>query len=96
MAEAKPKAPAHWRRRTKSFPISAAEAARQGAITRLAFLSLGKDAAIAFLNTEQAKLGGRPLDLATASSAGEIEVREMLQGLAAAPGESPDSASFAP
>lgn len=82
MAEEKISAPAsHWRRRTKSVPIAAEQAARQGDITRLAFLSLGKDGAIAFLNTEHAELGGRPLALATASEAGELKVRAELQQL---------------
>ena len=84
MAEEKISAPAsHWRRRTKSTPIPRDQAARQGDITHLAFLSLGKDAAIAFLNTEQPGLGGRPLTIATASAAGEAEVRAMLEDLAA-------------
>lgn len=93
MAEEKISAPAsHWRRRTKAVPMPAAHAARQGAITRLAFLSLGKDAAIAFLNTEHADLGGRPLALATASEAGELKVRTKLQELCDA---RPDSVSGA-
>jgi uncharacterized protein (DUF2384 family) len=49
-------------------------AKRQGEITRLAFLLLGRDAAIEFLNTAHAGLGGRPLDLATASDAGRNSV----------------------
>ncbi|NTZ41963.1 DUF2384 domain-containing protein [Altererythrobacter sp. SALINAS58] len=97
MAEEKISAPAsYWRRRPKSFPIPAAEAERQGAITRLAFLLLGKDAAIAFLNTEHSGLGGRPLDLATGSPAGESEVSAILQHLAAAAGEIIGSKAVAP
>jgi uncharacterized protein (DUF2384 family) len=53
-------------------------AKRQGDITRLAFLLLGREAAIAFLNTEHAELGGRPLDLATASDAGRNAVEAEL------------------
>lgn len=53
-------------------------ARRQGQITQLAFLLLGRDAAIAFLNTEHAALGGRPLDLATASSEGCATVEAEL------------------
>jgi hypothetical protein len=49
----------------------------------LAFLSLGKDAAIAFLNTESPELRGRPLAIATASEAGGAKVRAMLEALAA-------------
>jgi hypothetical protein len=84
MTEEKISAPAsHWRRRTKSASIPKDQAARQGDITRLAFLSLGKDAAIAFLNTDLPELRGRPLAIATASEAGEAEVRAMLETLAA-------------
>lgn len=88
MTEVKISTPAaHWRRNAKSFPIPAAEAARQGEVTRLAFLSLGKDAAIAFLNTDHPELGGRPLAVATASEVGAIQVRALLTGTAA-PGTS--------
>jgi len=73
----------HWRRRTKSFPMD--QAVRQGDITRLAFLSLGRDAAIAFLKTDQPDLGGRPLDVAIASKAGEARVQQMLKDRAAGP-----------
>ena len=50
------------------------QARRQGEITRLAFLLLGRDAAIAFLNGHNAQLSGRPLDLATASDEGRNSV----------------------
>lgn len=46
------------------------KARRQGDITRLAFVLLGRDRAIAFLNSDNAELGARPLDLATESAAG--------------------------
>ena len=72
----------HWRRRARRSPIPKAEAVRQGNITRLAFILLGKDAAIVFLNTEQADLGGHPLAIATASDAGEAAVRSQLEELA--------------
>ena len=42
---------AHWKRRPRAAPIPREEAARQGAITQLAFLTLGREDAIAFLNT---------------------------------------------
>lgn len=62
-------------------------ARRQGEITRLAFLLLGREAAIAFLNTAHAELGGRPLDLATASDAGRNSVEAELGRLVyASPG----------
>lgn len=83
MAEERNAAPAsHWRRRVKSPPIPRDQAIRQGNITHLAFTVLGREAAIAFLNTELPDLGGRPLAVATASQAGEAKVRTMLQDLA--------------
>jgi uncharacterized protein (DUF2384 family) len=57
-------------------------AKRQGEITKLAFLLLGRDAAIAFLNTAHAGLGGRPLDLATASDDGRNSVEAEIGRLA--------------
>jgi hypothetical protein len=62
-------------------------AARQGDIASLAFQTLGKDGAIAFLNGENAELGGRPIAIATQSAAGEEIVRAELERLA--PGASP-------
>lgn len=58
--------------------LDPANAARQGYITRLAFELLGKDQAIAFLNTEHPGLGGRPLDLATGSDQGRNDVEAEL------------------
>ncbi|HEY6817498.1 MAG TPA: antitoxin Xre/MbcA/ParS toxin-binding domain-containing protein [Croceibacterium sp.] len=58
------------------------QARRQGDITRLAFLLLGRDAAIAFLNTDNAELHGRPLDLATASDDGRNQVEAAIGRLA--------------
>lgn len=43
---------------------------RQSVITLMAWDRLGPDAAIPFLNTYNATLQGRPLDLAVASAAG--------------------------
>ena len=57
-------------------------AKRQGEITQLAFLLLGRDTAIAFLNTAHAGLGGRPLDLATASDAGRNSVEAEMGRMA--------------
>jgi expansin (peptidoglycan-binding protein) len=75
----------HWRRRARGTPIPADQAARQGTITALAFQALGKDAAIAFLNTENANLGGRPIAIATASDAGQATVRAELEKVARKP-----------
>ena len=68
----------HWKRRAKTAPIPRDQAARQGEITRLAFLLLGRERAIEFLNTEHAELGGRPLALATESAAGHASVEAEL------------------
>ena len=46
------------------------QARRQGQITQCALLLLGREGAIAFLNSDNARLGGRPLDLAMASEDG--------------------------
>nr|WP_275950721.1 MbcA/ParS/Xre antitoxin family protein [Croceibacterium selenioxidans] len=48
----------------------------------MAFQVLGKDRAIAFLNTEHAALGGRPLDLATLSDEGRNSVEAELGRMA--------------
>ena len=69
---------AEWKRRPRTAPIPRDEAARQGAITQLAFLTLGREAAIAFLNTAHDGLGGRPLALATASADGRAAVEAEL------------------
>lgn len=69
---------AHWRRRVKTKPIPRDEAARQGDITHLAFQILGRDRAIAFLNAENALLGGRPIALAAESAAGHLHVKAEL------------------
>ncbi|WP_241233664.1 antitoxin Xre/MbcA/ParS toxin-binding domain-containing protein [Altericroceibacterium xinjiangense] len=65
-------------RKTKAPKMAPDCARRQGEITRLAFLLLGREKAIAFLNTEHLGLGARPLDLATASAAGQASVEAEL------------------
>lgn len=81
--EQMPAAPSrHWGRRAKSNPIPRDHAARQSDITRIAFQALGRDAAIAFLNTPHAGLGGRPLALATESADGCAVVQRELARLA--------------
>lgn len=57
-------------------------AKRQGEIAHMAFLALGRDAALAFLNTEHAGLGGRPLDVATESDAGRDNVEAEIGRIA--------------
>lgn len=68
-----------WGRRPKSHPIPRDQASRQGAITQLAFLLLGRERAIEFLNTDHVGLGGRPLALATQSAAGQASVEAELR-----------------
>ena len=68
-----PASPATARRTNSHFrqrgtPLPPAEARRQGDISQLAYLKMGgRDPAIAFLNNAHDTLGGRPLDIATAS-----------------------------
>ena len=68
----------HWRRRPKGNPIPHDQAVRQGDITRIALTVLGRDRAMAFLNTDNRLLGGRPLALATESRAGLRQVEAEL------------------
>ena len=65
------------------------DAKRQGEITQTAFLLLGREAAIEFLNSEHSGLGGRPLDVATASDEGRNSVEAEIGRLAYA---APDDA----
>ena len=58
--------------------LPAESARRQGHIAQLAFLVLGREAAIDFLNAENAALGARPLDLAIASDKGYASVEAEL------------------
>jgi hypothetical protein len=53
--------------------------ARQGQVSRIAFEALHQPAAvIAFLNTHDEALGGRPIDLAIASPEGLLSVERAL------------------
>jgi hypothetical protein len=73
--------------RQKRTPISRDDARRQGDISQLAFLIMGgRDPAIAFLNTENPELGGRPLALATASAEGYEQVANAIRAWARDPG----------
>ncbi|MHA6721177.1 hypothetical protein ACX40Y_17220 [Sphingomonas sp. RS6] len=51
---------------------------RQSRVTLLAWNLLGGDAAIAFLNSHDEALGGRPLDLAVASAHGCEAVEQAI------------------
>lgn len=61
------------------------QAARQGRVSRLAFEALREPmAVIAFLNTHDEMLGGRPIDLAVAGADGLLRVEGALAILSAA------------
>ena len=65
-------------RSLRKFPPEIAR--RQSGVTELAFLLLGRDRALAFLNDEHPTLGGKPIDLAGSEQGCaqvEIELREM-------------------
>jgi len=51
---------------------------RQGQVSTDAFLALGRDEALRFLNTPDTALGGRPLDVATDSAEGLAKVRQAI------------------
>jgi uncharacterized protein (DUF2384 family) len=72
----------HWKRRPRAPALPREQAVRQGEISRLAFLSLGRERAIAFLNGNHDTLGGRPLDLATDSDEGATAVAAELERIA--------------
>ena len=58
-------------RRAARVAMPADAAARQGRVAMLAWETLGDGEAVrAFLNTHDAELGARPIDLATESEAG--------------------------
>jgi hypothetical protein len=79
-------------RKLRGPRLAPEQARRQGEITRLAFLTLGREAAIAFLNSHHANLRGRPLDIATASDEGRKQVEgEIGQLVHAAAPESLDA-----
>lgn len=55
---------------------------RQGRITTHAFLALGREGALAFLNDHHAGCGGRPLEIATGSDEGMVGVEKAIEALA--------------
>ncbi|WP_168355974.1 antitoxin Xre/MbcA/ParS toxin-binding domain-containing protein [Sphingomonas gei] len=68
-----------FRKRFDSPRLSAEEAARQGRAAQLAWEKMPEPgAAVAFLNTHDEGLGGRPIDLAVASDAGLRAVEEAI------------------
>ena len=73
----------HWRSTTRRQPLEHDRALRQGRISSCAFIALGREQAIAFLNTDNLALGGRPLAIATASVDGEELVTREIERLRA-------------
>ena len=71
----------HEIRRANSPRLSVDSARRQGEVTRLAMLVLGREAAIAFMNEDNSSLGGRPIDLAVASEDGRRQIEAELARL---------------
>lgn len=65
-------------RRANADRLTPDSARRQGNITRLALTLLGRETAMTFLNSENATLGARPLDLAIASESGCASVEAEL------------------
>jgi len=68
-------------RRSNAPRLEPDSARRQGEIARIAFHRLGREEAIDFLNTDNAELGARPLDLATGSADGFATVEAALDRL---------------
>lgn len=82
--------PTMMRFRRANLPrMEKGSAQRQGDVARLAFEVLGREAALVFLNTEHAALGGRPIDLAVVSDEGRASVIAELERLTAQRGEVP-------
>jgi uncharacterized protein (DUF2384 family) len=71
-----------FQKRATTPRLDTDQAARQGRVSRLAFEALRQPAAvIAFLNTHDDGLGGRPIDLAIASPEGLLRVERALAAL---------------
>jgi len=87
LSEEEPAKPARrkWQSAAQRVRLDKDQAARQGTISSLAFLRLGRDAALTFLNTDNAELGGRPLDLAMATREGYVVVEAAILAAAAPP-----------
>lgn len=73
-----------FRSKFNAVRLSPEQADRQGRLARSAWTALGnRDAVVAFLNTHNDALGGRPLDLAVASAEGLTAVEEAMTARAA-------------
>lgn len=85
-AETAPKKPEFKRFRSKfnAVRLTPDQAARQGQLARSAWTALGdRDAVVAFLNTHDEALGGRPIDLAVESAEGLTAVERAMTERAA-------------
>lgn len=79
VASADKPAAKRFRRPFNAVRPSPDEMRRQGRVTQVAWSALGgRDAVMAFLNTHDDALGGRPLDLALASDEGLLAVESAL------------------
>jgi len=74
---------AEWRRRKPKTRIDKDVAQRQGSLSTIAFLTLGKEGALAFLNTDNREVGGKPIEIGSNSAEGAARVREVLRGMGA-------------
>lgn len=70
-----------FRKYAPSFRFTPHQAQRQNDLIRSAWLSFGtKEAVIAFLNTTNEEIGGRPLTLALGSDDGLRSAQRLLEG----------------
>jgi hypothetical protein len=81
-AEAPQKPRRFFRAARTACSLTKEETAREGWIVRLALDRLGVSAALAFLNTSDPALGGRPIQLATASREGADAMKRAILALA--------------
>jgi uncharacterized protein (DUF2384 family) len=74
-----------FRSRSTTPRLTPEQAARQGRVSTLAFEALrNSQAVIAFLNTNDDALGGRPIDIAIASQDGLASVEQKIATLQSA------------
>ena len=74
----------NFRPASRSPKMHPDQAKRQGEIANLAFLHLGgRESAMAFLNSHDTALEGRPIDIAIASQEGCWRVRSAIMRLSA-------------
>jgi uncharacterized protein (DUF2384 family) len=68
-----------FKKKPKASPLSDEARVRQGRVVKAAQAALpSTESALAFLNSHQGLLGGRPLDLAIASDAGLLRVEQYV------------------